>query len=96
MRPLFRALFLALFYPRENITVLRTPEERPGVKVQLILTGTTEGLSAPISSAELRHEALDGSYHPGATAITITLGAAVRFHAPRIARDRCVRWRPPA
>jgi hypothetical protein len=49
------------------------------VKVQLILTGTTEGLSAPISFEELRDEALDSSYYPGATAITIGLGAAIRF-----------------
>ncbi|KAI3326405.1 hypothetical protein HD806DRAFT_405982 [Xylariaceae sp. AK1471] len=79
IQPLFRALFIALFYPQENINGLRTPEELPEVKVQLILTGTTEGLSAPISFEELRDEALDGSYHPGVTAITTGLGAAVHF-----------------
>ncbi|KAI0454269.1 hypothetical protein F5B21DRAFT_524931 [Xylaria acuta] len=39
----------------------------------------TPELSAPISFQELRDEALDGSYYPGATAITTGLGAAVRF-----------------
>ncbi|TGJ86714.1 hypothetical protein E0Z10_g2020 [Xylaria hypoxylon] len=79
IQPLFRALFLALFYPQENINFCHTPEELERVKVQLILTGTTEGLSAPISFEELQDEALDGSYHPGATAITIRIGPAVRF-----------------
>ncbi|KAI1501709.1 hypothetical protein F5X99DRAFT_381440 [Biscogniauxia marginata] len=79
IQPLFRALFIALFYPQGGIYGIRTPEQLLEVKVQLILTGTTEGLSAPISFEELRDEALDGSYHPGATAITIGLDAAVRF-----------------
>ncbi|OTA95214.1 hypothetical protein M434DRAFT_380814 [Hypoxylon sp. CO27-5] len=79
IQPLYRALFIALFCPQKNIHDLRMPEEIPEVEVQLVLTGITEGLSAPISLEELRDDALDGSYHPGATAIKTSLGAAVRF-----------------
>ncbi|KAI1746946.1 hypothetical protein F4782DRAFT_552853 [Xylaria castorea] len=79
IQPLFQALFMALFYPQGDIDSPRTPEEIRAVKVQLILTGITEGLSAPISFEELEAEALDQPYHPGATAITTSLDAAVRF-----------------
>lgn len=79
IKPLFRAVFIALFYPQENVHLHRTPEQLRRVKVQLILTGMTEGLSAPISLKELEGEALDDSYYPGATAITTSLHAAVHF-----------------
>ncbi|KAI1423977.1 hypothetical protein F5Y12DRAFT_754994 [Xylaria sp. FL1777] len=107
IQPLFRALFMALFYPQGNIKFHRTPEELPKVKVQLILTGITEGLSAPISFEELRDEALDGSYYPGATSITTSLGTAVRFimrleereiaasggsRQPDVTKLRCYNW----
>ncbi|KAI2621350.1 hypothetical protein GGS21DRAFT_536059 [Xylaria nigripes] len=66
MQPLFGALFtIALFYAN--------------TKVQLVLTGITEGLSAPISFEELRDEALEDSYHPAAKTIMISLSAAVKF-----------------
>ncbi|KAI0530086.1 hypothetical protein GGR58DRAFT_518749 [Xylaria digitata] len=75
IQPLFRAIFMALFYPQ----VHWYPEDIPKIKVQLVLTGITEGLSAPISFEELRDETMHDSYHIGATTITTTLGAAVPF-----------------
>ncbi|KAI0521957.1 hypothetical protein F5B22DRAFT_511813 [Xylaria bambusicola] len=76
VRPLYRAIFIAL--SQDNM-FQRTPLEVFEIKVQVVLTGMTEGLSAPISLDELRDEAVDGSYRPGATAITTRLGVAVRF-----------------
>ncbi|KAK5634353.1 hypothetical protein RRF57_010067 [Xylaria bambusicola] len=76
VRPLYRAVFIALF---QDKNVSKTPLEVSEAKVQVVLTGMTEGLSAPISLEELRDEALDESYHTGTTAITTRLGVAVRF-----------------
>ncbi|KAI1300582.1 hypothetical protein F5Y03DRAFT_363818 [Xylaria venustula] len=73
MQPIFRAIFMALFFRQE----FRYIENVPKTKVQLVLTGITEGLSAPISFEELREET--DSYHVGATTITNTLGAAIPF-----------------
>ncbi|KAI0970643.1 hypothetical protein F4678DRAFT_473079 [Xylaria arbuscula] len=73
MQPIFRAIFMTLFFPQEFLFI----EDVPKTKVQLVLTGITEGLSAPISFEELQDEA--DPYHVGATTIITTLGAAVPF-----------------
>ncbi|RWA12223.1 hypothetical protein EKO27_g2893 [Xylaria grammica] len=73
---------MVLFHPQEY----RHSEDSPKIKVQLVLTGIAEGLSALIPFEELRDGTLYDSYHIGATTITTTFGAAVPFLM-------CLEWR---
>ncbi|KAI0837929.1 hypothetical protein F5Y06DRAFT_296929 [Hypoxylon sp. FL0890] len=95
IQSLFRVLFIALFYPQDGINGLRMPEELPEVKVQLILTGTTEGLSAPISFEELY------GYHdqPGRAAVRFIMrleqrevAASGGIFQPDVAKLRGWNW----
>ncbi|KAI0465815.1 hypothetical protein F4859DRAFT_519741 [Xylaria cf. heliscus] len=81
MQPLFRAVFMVLVRP--NGTIPLEPQDIkqiPNMHVQLILTGITEGLSAPISFEELHEYSIGGSpYKPGDQTITTTLSIATKF-----------------
>ncbi|KAI1733502.1 hypothetical protein F4680DRAFT_399035 [Xylaria scruposa] len=79
IQPLFRAMFMVLMRPD---TIMPTPR---GIKwiadipVRLILTGITEGLSAPISFEEIREYSKGTPYKPGDQTITTTLDVATKF-----------------
>ncbi|RYC60178.1 hypothetical protein CHU98_g6025 [Xylaria longipes] len=77
--PLFRALFMVLVYPKEQMP---WPEDIRWVaqaQVQLILTGITDGLSAPICFDEIQEYSTGNSYTPGSQTITTTLDIATKF-----------------
>ncbi|KAJ2986313.1 hypothetical protein NUW58_g5088 [Xylaria curta] len=81
IQPLFRALFMVLVYP-DKLMIPTEPRDMswvPNAKVQLILTGITEGLSAPISFDELREYSIGTSYTSGGQTITTTLSIATEF-----------------
>ncbi|KAI1319410.1 hypothetical protein F5Y16DRAFT_102167 [Xylariaceae sp. FL0255] len=76
IQPLFRALFKAIDYPRDNRP--KDSNWMAEAHVKLVLTGITDGLSAPIALEELQEYARD-AYTPGDLAITVTLSIATDF-----------------
>ncbi|KAI1128310.1 hypothetical protein F5Y10DRAFT_265221 [Nemania abortiva] len=79
LQPLFRAMFMVLVQPNTRILEPKGIKWVADVQVRLVLTGTTEGLSAPISFEELRGYSKGTPYIPGDRTITTTLGVATKF-----------------
>ncbi|RYC61313.1 hypothetical protein CHU98_g4893 [Xylaria longipes] len=79
MQPLFRAVFMVLVDTRKPISPVPRDNIRriADIQVQLILTGITEGLSAPILLEELQEYSI--GYSPGDQVITTTLSIATQF-----------------
>ncbi len=77
--PLFRALFMVLVYPKEQLPWPKDIRWVAQAQVQLILTGITDGLSAPICFDEIQEYSTGNSYTPGSQTITITLDIATKF-----------------
>ncbi|KAI0975641.1 hypothetical protein F4678DRAFT_483885 [Xylaria arbuscula] len=72
-------MFMVLVYPKEQLPV---PTEMGWVaqaQVQLVLTGITDDLSAPICLDEIQEYAIGDSYTSGSQTITATLDIATRF-----------------
>ncbi|KAI0546691.1 hypothetical protein F4679DRAFT_403432 [Xylaria curta] len=80
IQPLFRAIFMVLMQPDDS-TIPRPRGIRwiADVQVRLILTGITEGLSAPISLEEIREYSKGTPYISGDQTITTTLDVATKF-----------------
>ncbi|TRX89444.1 hypothetical protein FHL15_009613 [Xylaria flabelliformis] len=79
MQPLFRAIFMVLTRPDTTIPKPRGIKWIADLQVRLILTGITEGLSAPISLEEIREYSKGTAYISGDQAITTTLDVATKF-----------------
>ncbi|KAI0550561.1 hypothetical protein F4679DRAFT_594734 [Xylaria curta] len=79
IQPLFRALFMVLVYPKEQMPFPKHPKWMVQAQVQLVLTGITDGLSAPICFDEIREYSTGNSYTSGSQAITTTLEIATKF-----------------
>ncbi|KAI1264987.1 hypothetical protein F5Y18DRAFT_436404 [Xylariaceae sp. FL1019] len=85
IQPIFRALFMVLIW---------LPEYYAGgfadFRVRLILTGITEGLSAPISFNKLHDVCVDPSYQPGDSSLVTTFENATKFIMEIEQRERAV------
>ncbi|KAI1133586.1 hypothetical protein F5Y10DRAFT_283893 [Nemania abortiva] len=79
VQPLFRALFVVLVYPKEQLPCPKDIRWVAQAQAQLILTGITDGLSAPICFDEIREYSVGNSYAPGSQTITTTLDIATKF-----------------
>ncbi|KAI0183608.1 hypothetical protein EV127DRAFT_489483 [Xylaria flabelliformis] len=79
MQPLFRAIFMVLTPPDTTIPRPRGIKWIADVQVRLILTGITEGLSAPISLEEIREYSKGAPYMSGDQTIITTLEVATKF-----------------
>ena len=79
MQTLFRAMFMVLIPPDTAVSRHRGMKWIADLQVRLILTGYTEGLSAPISFEEIREYSQGTPYVPGDQTITTTLDVATRF-----------------
>ncbi|KAI1737782.1 hypothetical protein F4680DRAFT_460318 [Xylaria scruposa] len=77
IQPLFRALFMVLVYPKEQMPFPKHPNWVAQAQVQLVLTGITNGLSAPICFDEIREYSTGNSCTP--ETITTTLDIATKF-----------------
>ncbi|KAI1422834.1 hypothetical protein F5Y12DRAFT_760874 [Xylaria sp. FL1777] len=80
VQPLFRALFMVLVHPKEQLPPW--PKDIRWVaqaQVQPILMGATDGLSALICFDEIREYSTGDSYTPGSQTITTTLAIATKF-----------------
>ncbi|KAI0118161.1 hypothetical protein GGR51DRAFT_554654 [Nemania sp. FL0031] len=80
IQPLFRAIFMVLVPPDDRVI----PGPRgikwvADIQARLVLTGITEGLSAPISFEEIREYSKGTPYVFGDQTITTTLGVATEF-----------------
>ncbi|KAI0456095.1 hypothetical protein F5B21DRAFT_469699 [Xylaria acuta] len=72
-------MFMVLMHPNATILRPRGIKWVANVQVRLILTGITEGLSAPISFEEIREYSKGTPYISGDQTITTTLGVATKF-----------------
>ncbi|TRX91477.1 hypothetical protein FHL15_007701 [Xylaria flabelliformis] len=79
IQPLFRALFMVLVYPKEQMPLPKDSRWVAQAQVQLVLTGITDGLSAPIRFDEILEYATGNAYTPGNQTITTTLDIATKF-----------------
>ncbi|KAI0540411.1 hypothetical protein GGR58DRAFT_461219 [Xylaria digitata] len=79
IQSLFRAMFMVLMHPNTTLPGPRGIKWVADVQVRLILTGITDGLSAPISFEEIREYSKGTPYMSGDQTITTTLGVATKF-----------------
>ncbi|KAI2604683.1 hypothetical protein GGR54DRAFT_450075 [Hypoxylon sp. NC1633] len=82
LQPLFRALFMVLVVPEDGDWkpwLVDGVMDVANLKVRLVKSGSTNGLSAPISFSPLAGVALDDSYRYDSPTITTTLAEATRF-----------------
>ncbi|KAJ8132560.1 hypothetical protein O1611_g1065 [Lasiodiplodia mahajangana] len=81
LQPLFRAVFMVCLDSDTDITWPTDHSQIAGLRAQLILTGITEGLSAPISFEEIQAYSIrtEAPYMPGDQTIITTLDIATKF-----------------
>ncbi|KAI1385201.1 uncharacterized protein F4822DRAFT_337202 [Hypoxylon trugodes] len=87
LQPLFKAFFMVATNYGVGNSGFGELDDVAKITVRLILTGITDGLSAPISFEPLRENALDGTYAPNSNTITTTMGAATKFILELEARE---------
>ncbi|KAI4599428.1 hypothetical protein KJ359_001870 [Pestalotiopsis sp. 9143b] len=76
LKPLFRALFVVVIDYR-RATEIKSLEDVGDLKVRIVLTGVTDGLSAPIDFDSISSS--DPEYFPGLNEISTTMNIAYNF-----------------